>query len=68
MEITVNGKAHEISEPLSLEALLRQLALPDAAGGIAVALNGELVRREQWGGKQVAPGDALEIVQATQGG
>lgn len=68
MEITVNGKAHELSESLSLEALLRQLALPHAEGGIAVALNGELVRREEWGGKRVAPGDALEIVQATQGG
>ena len=68
MEITVNGKAYELSESLSLEALLRQLALPNAEGGIAVALNGELVRRAEWGDKRVAPGDALEIVQATQGG
>ena len=68
MEIKVNGKSHQLSEPLSLEALLRRLALAHGEGGIAVALNGELVRREEWGEKRVAPGDALEIVQATQGG
>ncbi len=68
MDITVNGKRHELSESLTLEAVLRSLAVPHGEGGIAVALNGELVRRADWSRQQVRAGDALEIVQATQGG
>jgi sulfur carrier protein len=68
MNIIVNGKTHELPRPQSLEALLRSLSLPPLERGIAVALNGELVRKTEWGGRFVKPGDELEIVQAAQGG
>ena len=68
MSIVVNGKSHELTVPQSLEAFLRSLSLPSLEGGIAVAVNGELVRKTEWPGRYVKPGDELEIVQAAQGG
>ena len=37
-------------------------------GGVAVALNGEVVPRSRWGEASLAAGDELEVVGARQGG
>jgi sulfur carrier protein len=68
MNVSVNGKPHDLPRPQSLEAFLRSLQLPSLENGIAVAINGELVRKAEWKGRFVRPGDELEIVQAAQGG
>jgi len=68
MSIVVNGKPHELPRPQSLEVFLRTLSLPSLESGIAVAVNGELVRKTEWPARYVKPGDELEIVQAAQGG
>jgi sulfur carrier protein len=68
MNVVVNGKPRELPRPQSLEAFLRTLSLPSLESGIAVAVNGELVRKTEWPGRFVKPGDELEIVQAAQGG
>jgi sulfur carrier protein len=68
MQITVNGKARELPGPMPLRRFLESLALPSLERGVAVALNGELVRRAEWERRIVQPLDELEIVQATQGG
>ena len=36
--------------------------------GVAIALNGAVVRREDWRRTEMAPGDAIEIVRAFAGG
>jgi sulfur carrier protein len=42
---------------------------PGADGrGIAVALNGEVVRRADWPATRLAPGDQVEVLTAVQGG
>ena len=67
MQITVNGQAREIDAPLTLTELLAVLAVPTHSG-MAVLLNGEVVRRADWPGTAVGPEDRLEIVRATVGG
>jgi len=67
MQITVNGQAREIVGPLTLTELLAALAVPTHSG-MAVLLNGEVVRRADWPGTAVGPEDRLEIVRATVGG
>lgn len=67
MQITVNGQAREIVGPLTLTELLAVLAVPTHSG-MAVLLNGEVVRRADWPGTAVGPEDRLEIVRATAGG
>lgn len=49
-----------------LDALLGELSLP--AKGIAVAVNGEVVRRADWASHRLADGDVVDVVTAAQGG
>ena len=68
MVITVNGAPREVPDSLSLRQVLEALSLPSLERGVAVAVNGELVRRADWEQRQVRDEDRLEIVSATQGG
>lgn len=65
--IQVNGT----SRPLTLRTLaelLESLGHEGTASGIAVAVNGEVVRRAAWGERRLHGGDRVEIVGAVQGG
>ena len=61
----VNGES-VVSDATTLLQLLQQRQL--AALGVAVAVNGEVVRRVDWPARQLHQGDRLEIVSAAQGG
>ena len=66
MTITVNGQ-HEPLPPRSTVARLvedRRLA----PNGVAVAVNGAVVRATDWPTTPLGDGDAVEIVTARQGG
>ena len=65
--LTVNG----VAEPLEAATVAALLAARDIAPdgrGVAVALNGALVRRADWATTTLNPGDTVEIVRAMQGG
>jgi sulfur carrier protein len=65
--LTVNG----VAEPLDAPTVAALLAARDVAAdgrGVAVAVNGALVRRADWTTTELRPGDAVEIVRAMQGG
>jgi sulfur carrier protein len=65
--LTVNG----VSEPLDVPTVAALLAARDIAPdgrGVAVALNGAVVRRADWATTALNPGDVVEIVRAMQGG
>jgi sulfur carrier protein len=68
MEITVNGEPRDIAAPCSLLQYLQSLRLATLERGVAVCVNGELVRRAEWERLRLQPQDELEIVQAAQGG
>ncbi len=65
--IHVNGEPRTLERPTSVESLVASL-VADARDGVAVALNGEIVRRTRWTETEVQDGDAVEIVRAVQGG
>jgi len=66
MEIVINGASHEVAEQTSLD---RAVALISTAPrGVAVAVNGEVVRRASWPWTRLAPGDEVEVLTAVQGG
>jgi sulfur carrier protein len=65
--LSVNGRPHAWTGQ-TLVALLRELGLSPEQPGLAAAVNAELVRREEWAALELAPGDHVEIVQATAGG
>ncbi|WP_093363627.1 sulfur carrier protein ThiS [Sphingobacterium wenxiniae] len=68
MEITINHQKKFFEElPSSLEALM-QLTIPEVPRGIAVALNNQVVPRDQWASKSLRENDTILIITATQGG
>ena len=76
--LTVNGAPHSAAAPLTVADLVAErtglrvaaggVAPGGAALGIAVAVNAAVVPRSGWAAAQLADGDAIEIVTATQGG
>ncbi len=66
--ISVNGTDEPIENATTLSALLRDKGVELDSRGIAVALNGKVVNRAAWRQTPVKAGDAVEIVQAKQGG
>ena len=67
MFVNLNGKAHEIELGLSLINLIEELGLAERKA-IAIALNGEVLKREDYDGLVLSEGDSLEIVRAIGGG
>ena len=65
--IEVNGERHPLEQE-TLDELLSAMGHGGAGSGIAVAVNGEVVRRAAWGEKRLRGGDRVDIVGAVQGG
>lgn len=65
MRFKLNGKESE-SNASTIDELLEELNLPQT--GIAVALNDQIVRRDDYAHTPLASGDEVEIIRAVQGG
>ncbi len=66
MRVQVNGEIRELPDELTLDALVRQLAL--APERLAIELNREVVRRARWAETVMRDGDQVEIVHFVGGG
>ena len=64
--VTVNGKPREADAPVNLVDYLRDIGVTQTH--IAVAHNGVVIRRTEFGSVTVEDGDRLEIVRAVGGG
>ena len=65
MRVFVNGEPRDTSAP-TLAELIEQLDLP--APRIAIELNREVVRRNDWGSTMLQDDDRIEIVHFVGGG
>lgn len=65
-QIQVNGEPRSLPTGLTVAKLLDELDLTPET--VAVELNREIVRRGDYVGVELEPGDELEIVQFVQGG
>jgi sulfur carrier protein len=65
--ILVNDRPQSLAEGAVLLDLARELNLAERKG-VAVAVNGAVVPRAEWGVRRLAPNDRLLVIQATQGG
>lgn len=66
MDVSVNGQTYAISSDQTLDGLLQDLNLDQRH--VAVAINGEIVRRSERVGRRLQTGDEIELVQAVGGG
>jgi len=66
MKVYVNGESKDLSGTSSLAELITQLDLP--AARIAIELNRDVVRRNDWGSTMLQDDDRIEIVHFVGGG
>jgi sulfur carrier protein len=66
VELTVNGERRNLPGPASVADLVSELTHRET--GVAVAVNGEVVPRSEWGRTALGRGDAVEVLTAVQGG
>ncbi|HET7120538.1 MAG TPA: sulfur carrier protein ThiS [Solirubrobacterales bacterium] len=68
MRIELNGEPRELPEGATLEVAARAAGAGDGARGVAVALDGAVVPRSEWGTTALREGQAVEVLAAIQGG
>ena len=66
MEVMINGASREVPEQMSLDQAVSLIST--SATGVAVAVNGDVVRRASWPEHLLGPGDEIEVLTAVQGG
>lgn len=66
--VQINGQDRSIPDPCSVgDAVVLSGASPDERG-VAVAIDGDVVPRSEWGTTMLAEGMRVEVVRAIQGG
>jgi sulfur carrier protein len=66
MNVTINGEQQTLGAETSIDCLIEQLGLQGKR--LAVEVNLEIVPRSEYGQRDLAEGDVVEIVQAIGGG
>ncbi|GAA3247318.1 sulfur carrier protein ThiS [Pseudonocardia petroleophila] len=66
MTVFLNGEAAELSDDASVLDALDAIGAPRT--GVAVAVDGSVVRRADWAGTALADGARVEVLTAVQGG
>ncbi|MCD2518215.1 sulfur carrier protein ThiS [Massilia sp. G4R7] len=66
LEVELNGSPYLLPSGASLQELAGQLGLGGQA--VAVAVNREVVPRQQWPGRRLQAKDKVDIVRAIGGG
>ncbi|TCJ20488.1 sulfur carrier protein ThiS [Rubrobacter taiwanensis] len=67
MQVKINREPVELGEEgITVRELLAERGLPHES--VAVAIGGEVVRREEWDSRRIREGDEVEIVHAVAGG
>jgi sulfur carrier protein len=66
IEIVLNGAPHQVEECRNVLDLVDALSLSNQA--LAVAINREVVPRQQWAVRVLQPTDRVDIVRAIGGG
>jgi sulfur carrier protein len=64
--IRLNGKPRGLAAPMAIPELLESVGVTPRQ--VAVAINGEVVKRAEWQDVSVEDGDVVEVVRAVGGG
>jgi sulfur carrier protein len=66
--VQVNGEPVHVAEGATVAAVLARLDVEPARRGVAVAVDAEVVPREDWDVRAVSEGARIELLTAMQGG
>jgi sulfur carrier protein len=67
MNVFINNKQHNLSQPKNLFEVLTDVHLISQKG-IAVAINNSVIPKSEWEKYQLNENDKITIITATQGG
>jgi thiazole synthase len=68
MKIELNGETRELADGATLADAVRESGVVPEGRGVAVALDGEVVPRAEWGSTRLVEGAGVEVLAAIQGG
>ncbi|WP_370328189.1 sulfur carrier protein ThiS [Euzebya sp.] len=68
MTITLNGTETDLDAGTTLDVVIARLGHDPSRPGVAVAVDGDVVRRGQWATTALTGGETVEVLTAVQGG
>lgn len=68
MHVQLNGQSILLLHAQSLAVFLKDRFIDEHSPGIAVAVNGQIVFRQDWISTTIKEGDEIELVHAVSGG
>jgi sulfur carrier protein len=68
MRIVLNGEPRELSADATVDDAVEAAGAPASRGGLAVAVDGEVVPRAEWRTTKLVEGQRVEVLAAVQGG
>jgi thiazole synthase len=68
MRIELNGEPAELADTATLVEAALAAGAPESRRGVAIAVDGEVVPRSEWGSTPLREGAAVEVLAAIQGG
>jgi sulfur carrier protein len=66
--VHVNGRPEELPEGSTVADVVERVGTGGQRRGVAVAVDGEVVRSADWEEKQLSERQTVEVVRAVQGG
>ncbi len=68
MNIELNGRSVELPADATVADVVIEAGADGDSRGVAVAVDGEVVRRAEWGKTKLRSDQNVEVVRAVQGG
>jgi sulfur carrier protein len=69
MKVELNGRSVELAPGATVATAVLEAGADAGNGrGVAVAVDGEVIPRAQWGETELQSGQSVEVVRAVQGG
>ncbi len=68
MRIELNGEPVELADAATVADAVAAAGVDGEPRGVAVAVDGEIVRRAEWDATRLREGQSVEVVRAVQGG
>lgn len=68
MIVALNGRRAELPDGATVADAVKEAGVDGDGRGVAVAVNGEVVRKVEWAGTRLEGDQKVEVVRAVQGG
>ena len=68
MRVVLNGSERALPEGATVDDAVLASGASQTRRGVAVAVDGEVVPRGQWGSTELREGQSVEVLHAVQGG